>query len=63
MRRGGLGLLLVLAAALIVAYLVMGQLGNRTSPAEAEAPQSDPVQQAQQVVDLLNQQTQQAEGQ
>ena len=63
MRRGGLGLLLVLVVALIIAYLLMGQMRDRAAPAETGAPQRDPVQQAQQVVDLYNQQAQQAVGQ
>ena len=63
MRRGGLGLLLVLVVALLIAYLLMGHLRDRVTQEETGTPQSDPVQQAQQVVDLFNQQAQQAVGQ
>ncbi len=63
MKRGGLGLLALLIVALIVAWLVLGQMRDRAAPAETGTPQSDPVQQARQVVDLYNQHAQQAEGQ
>ena len=63
MRRGGLGLLLVLAVALIAAYLMMGHMRAPAPAGELGTPESDPVQQAQSAVDQLNQHTQEAGGQ
>ena len=58
MKKSGMGILLLLAVALIIAYLMIGNMKTLkpTDPAAADISQTDgnPVQQAQDAVDALN---------
>ena len=63
-KGSGLFLICLLVVALVVAWLVATQMGSlkfgKTDMQQGQAEQMDPVQQAQDVVDMLNQAQQQA---
>lgn len=63
MRRSGLGLIMLLAVMLLVAWLTMSQMGalHQTPSTGNETEQSaDPVEQAQDAVDAINEMQQSA---
>lgn len=63
-RATGLALLLALVVALVVAWLAVTQLGAIRRPQDGSAaqPAADPVRQAQDAVDALNERMEQSAG-
>ena len=59
-KGSGLALIIILVVALLIAFLVMKNLGRMGSGKEIAAEQENYVQQAQSVVDQINQAQQKA---
>ena len=59
-KGSGLALIIILVVALIIAFLVMKNLGSMGPAKETAAQQENYVQQAQSVVEQINQAQQQA---
>ena len=59
-KGSGLALIIILVVALLIAFLVMKNLGRMGPEKEIAAEQENYVQQAQSVVDQINQAQQQA---